>query len=487
MVFSSPIFLFFFLPAVLFLYLVAGKKLRNTLLLFASLFFYAWGEGAYVIFLLLSILMNYVFGIGITRSTQMASTSGDKKKKVWLTIAVSVNLLMLGVFKYAAFFVENINIALGWFGDVALHVPDIRLPIGISFFTFQALSYVVDVYRKKVGVQKNILDLGLYISLFPQLIAGPIVRYSDVQSQIKNRKVSLALFTSGISRFITGLAKKVIVANTLAQVADNIFALPVDQIGISAAWLAVVCYTFQIYFDFSGYSDMAIGLGRMFGFRFLENFNYPYISQSIKEFWRRWHISLSTWFRDYLYFPLGGNRKGKYRTYLNLMIVFLLTGFWHGASWNFMFWGAYYGFFLILERIGFDRILKRMYRPFRHMYALLVVVVGWVFFRVESMHDAFAYLATMFGFSGVDRVVDTAGAYLNTKVLFVLVFAAVLSLPVIPVFREWYTKLTLRHSAVARATIVGDIVYVMVLLGLFALSVLLVASDTYNPFIYFRF
>lgn len=477
MVFSSPIFIFFFLPAVLVLYFIVGKKLRNLLLLAASLFFYAWGEAGYSIFLVFSIIINYFFGIAVAKK---------EKKKMWLILAVVVNILMLGVFKYASFFVDNINIIFNIFGEFKIDTPHIRLPIGISFFTFQALSYVIDVYRGKVHYQKNILDLGLYVSLFPQLIAGPIVRYSDVQQEIEKRTVTFDLFVSGVSRFIVGIAKKVIIANTVAQVADSIFVLPSDQIGMSLAWLAILCYTFQIYFDFSGYSDMAIGLGRMFGFKFLENFNYPYISASIQEFWRRWHISLSSWFKDYLYIPLGGNRSGKYRTYVNLFIVFLLTGFWHGASWNFVFWGMYYGVFLILERIGLGTLLAKMWKPIRHIYTILIVIVGWVFFRVESLNEAFYYVGTMFGFVE-NPIAQNMWSYINPKVMLILCFACIFSIPVIPALHKLYREKVMDVNRYFLIQKMVGFLSMIVLFFIFSLSVMLIASGTYNPFIYFRF
>ncbi|MGB5708663.1 MAG: MBOAT family O-acyltransferase, partial [Arenicellales bacterium] len=351
MVFSSVLFLFLFLPVVLLLYWVIPNKWRNSFLLIVSLTFYAWGEGLFVGIMLLSIAMNYVFGLAIERGNARAG-------RLWVGIAVMANLALLGVFKYANFLVENINTLFSSTGIQLITIDQIHLPIGISFFTFQAMSYVIEVHRRVMPAQTNLLNLGLYIALFPQLIAGPIVRYHDIAAQLKTRFVNAGQVAYGIERFVIGLGKKVLIANPMGAVADEIFALPPDSITATVAWTAVACYSLQIYFDFSGYSDMAIGLGRMFGFKFLENFNYPYISQSIQEFWRRWHISLSNWFRDFLYLPLGGNRRGPGRTYFNLLIVFLLCGLWHGASWNFVVWGLLHGSFLVLERIGFLGVLN---------------------------------------------------------------------------------------------------------------------------------
>ena len=392
MLFSSTLFLFLFLPLTLVAYLVVGRRLRNVLLLLASLFFYLWGENIYVLVMLSSITMNYIFGLLIDRNIKRGDSG-----KLPMVLGVVANLGLLIFFKYTNFIVDNVNILLGTMGVAAINIEPIHLPIGISFFTFQAMSYIIDVYRKDSNVQKNPINLGLYIALFPQLIAGPIVRYHDIADQINRRKTRLLDVAAGSERFIFGLGKKVLIANPLALVADQIFALPVDQLSTGAAWIGVICYTLQIYFDFSGYSDMAIGLGRMFGFRFLENFNYPYISRSIREFWRRWHISLSSWFRDYLYIPMGGNRLGEKRTRRNLLIVFLLVGLWHGASWSFIVWGLIHGLFLIFERSRPGRFIEKMPTPLQLVYTLLVVMNAWVFFRVEKLSDALDYLAVMYG------------------------------------------------------------------------------------------
>ena len=384
MVFSSLIFLWMFLPIVLGLYFLTKENYRNVLLLVASLFFYAWGEPVYVVIMLLSIGINCVCGLKI-------GVSDEKKRKKALVWGVVINLALLGVFKYSGFFMENVNAVFG----LDVEVKKLPLPIGISFYTFQSISYLVDIYRRVCEPQRSLVKMGLFISFFPQLIAGPILKYYDIAAQIDNRKVSFVLFNQGAVRFLQGLAKKVIIANIMAKTADEIFGLGLNDISTPMAWIGIVAYTFQIYFDFSGYSDMAIGLGKMFGFHINENFNYPYISTSIKDFWRRWHISLSTWFKEYLYIPLGGNREGKFKTYRNLMIVFFMTGLWHGASWNFVVWGLFHGVFLVVERIlQVEKFLR--FRLIQTAYALLVVMVGWVFFRAENLSSALGYLNRMF-------------------------------------------------------------------------------------------
>ena len=394
MVFSSPIFLFAFLPIVLALYFVVGRRFHNVLLIIASLLFYAWGETIYILIMVSSILLNYVLAIMI----QKGHDSGlDLRARTFLIIAVIANLCLLCYFKYANFLVDSLDfilnaVRLNW---LEVRLSPVHLPIGISFFTFHSLSYVIDVYRKVVTAQRNLVNMALYISFFPQLIAGPIIRYHDIAAQIENRNVTPDKFAYGIQRFIMGLGKKVLIANTLAMAADQVFAIPAAQLTTGLAWLGITCYTLQIYFDFSGYSDMAIGLGRMFGFEILENFNYPYISSSIREFWRRWHISLTNWFRDYLYIPLGGNRGTPARTYLNLLTVFFLCGLWHGASWTFVVWGLYHGAFLILERLKFGKLLNSAWSPVRHLYTILVFMVGWVFFRSDTLPYALEFLKAM--------------------------------------------------------------------------------------------
>ncbi len=471
MVFSSTIFLFIFLPIVIILNYLLNNRYRNTFLLLSSLFFYAWGEGLLVILMIVSICVNYIFGIGIAHFF-----SRKKASKIILGLGVCVNLSFLLYYKYANFIIENL-IEVGLIQTYSRQ--SILLPIGISFFTFQGISYIIDVYRKDTPVQKNPLHLGLYISFFPQLIAGPIVRYHDIAKQIKERTTSKSLFSEGVIRFIRGLAKKVIIANTAALIADKTFAIPVDQLPALVSWLGIVCYSLQIYFDFSGYSDMAIGLGKMFGFTFKENFNYPYISKSIQDFWRRWHISLSTWFRDYLYIPMGGSRVPKSKIYRNLIIVFFVTGLWHGASWNFIIWGLFHGLFLLLERSGVIKINK-MPNLLKHFYVLLVVVIGWVFFRVETLNGALLYLKTMIGFTNGNNYEPLI--YFNNYTTFILVLGVLFSLPIRVLFNEYTEKLK-KGWTWNIYTISKYSFYIFI----FLISIIELAKSSYNPFIYFRF
>ena len=482
MVFSSIIFLFLFLPVTLFVYLVIGRRLRNYFLLFASLVFYAWGETAYVLIMLLSIVANYVAGLTIDHFKDRPQA------RLFLGLAVAFNIGLLSVFKYANFIVDNLNILLGSFELPTVALQPVHLPIGISFFTFQAMSYVIDIYRRDAVVQRNPADIGLYIALFPQLIAGPIVRFHDIAAQITHRCVRIQDFAEGVERFIIGLGKKVLIANQVAAVCDQVFALKAGVLSPGIAWLGVLCYTLQIYFDFSGYSDMAIGLGRMFGFRFLENFNYPYISKSVREFWRRWHISLSSWFRDYLYVPLGGSRHGNLRTYFNLLTVFFLCGLWHGASWNFVVWGLLHGFFLVIERLGFEKLLARLWVPLRHFYLLFVVMITWVFFRADTIPAAFGYLAVMFGQAkgGTTPVALTQiGRDAQTAIIAGIIFSA-------PVF-SWLNRFrqsVLSHRHRKMSMIFDGTAGAMKTVGLSLIlyvSILFISSGAYNPFIYFRF
>ncbi len=480
MVFSSPVFLFLFLPVVLFGYHLLPGRARNGWLLAASLVFYAWGEPYYVVLMLASIGMNYRLG----RSVVAADEAGAGRIVRW---AVVLNLGLLAVFKYSSFAVANLNLVLGA-GGVGAVVPDpgIALPVGISFFTFQALSYVVDVRRRDAEPARSLGDLALYVALFPQLIAGPIVRYRDVADQIAMRRVALADLAIGIERFVLGLAKKVLLANTFAVAADGIFALPAGDLPVRTAWFGVGCYTLQIYFDFSGYSDMAIGLGRMFGFRFLENFRYPYVAQSVREFWRRWHISLSTWFQDYLYVPLGGSRGGPVVTYRNLLVVFLLCGLWHGASWSFVVWGLFHGSFLVLERLGLARVVEAAPRPVRHAYVMVVVMVGWVFFRASSLEGALGYLGAMAGGNGGGDPAYRPGIYLSAPVRVALGLGLIGSTPVVPALRAWLGG-TVEGGAVPVARVAGQVAYGLSVLALYAASGCVLAGATHNPFLYFRF
>lgn len=476
MVFSSPIFLFLFLPLTLLLYFIAPRHFKNHLLLAASLLFYAWGEPYAVFLMLLSIGGNYLLGRLI--STGMKEGRQPLVRGV-LASAVILNIGLLVLYKYSGFLVENLNLVL----HTDLPIPHIPLPIGISFFTFQALSYVIDIYRGEGLVQKNVFSLALYISCFPQLIAGPIVRYRDMDEQIRHREVDYNQIRRGVGRFIVGLAKKVMIANVAGEVADQIFNVSVSNWTPGMAWLAMASYSLQIYFDFSGYSDMAIGLGRMFGFEFLENFRYPYIAQSIREFWRRWHISLSTWFRDYVYIPLGGSRTGGIRLYLNQLIVFFLCGLWHGASWNFAVWGLWHGAFLVIERMGLGARLDRAWRPVRHIYTLLVVMVGWVFFRAETLGDAEHILRAMAG--GMSSVGEGYSAVLYiTPLWLVTASVGLIASTPIPIYL-WRQIGEVSHTPVRRWA--WGLATFLCLLGFLIYSAVTIAGSAYNPFIYFRF
>ncbi|THB78241.1 MAG: MBOAT family protein [Desulfobulbaceae bacterium] len=478
MVFSSIIFLLLFLPITLTAYYLVGERFRNLLLLFASLLFYAWGEGYYLAIMIVSIGVNYTIGMQINRSNSQFI------RRRWLIAGIIANLLTLGIFKYTNWLVAN---AAGLFSLPATDIlpQPIHLPIGISFFTFQALSYIIDVYRNETAAQQNPFRLGLYIASFPQLIAGPIVRYNQVADQIIKRTHSFALFASGVERFTFGLAKKVLIANPMAAMADRIFALDYAHLPPEVAWLGIICYTLQIYFDFSGYSDMAIGLGRMFGFHFPENFNYPYISRSIQEFWRRWHISLSGWFRDYLYFPLGGNRKGELTTYRNLFIVFLLCGLWHGASWNFVIWGLIHGLFLVLERNILKGWLARRRPLFQHFYALFIVTNAWVFFRIEDLSDALDYLKALYFMADQPINGISIGIQIEADGLFLATFGCALLLAT-PVF-QYLKKLPLWGKEHGKNSLT-TIIFKPASLGLLLyISISFLAVNAYNPFIYFRF
>ncbi len=472
MVFSSVQFLFLFLPAVFIITFIVPGKFKNYILIVASLLFYVFGEKGFVVIMFLSVFMNYLMARLIDKSR-----SRNSNIKIILFISVIFNLSLLGVFKYLNFVIRNINLILS-FADISLDVPHIHLPIGISFFTFQAMSYVIDVYRKDVVSQKKFSNIMLYISMFPQLVAGPIVRYVDIEKQLETRKVTIDDLEYGIIRFITGLGKKVLIANNMALVADGVFNTGTEHLSSYYAWIGLIAYTLQIYFDFSGYSDMAIGLGRMFGFKFLENFNYPYISSSIKEFWRRWHISLSTWFRDYVYIPLGGNRKGNYRTYLNLFIIFFLTGLWHGAEWTFIIWGLYHGFFLIIERSGFDRIVTKL--KVGHVYTIFVVMIGWVFFRSESISYSYSFIKMLFSFDFTKSVSYDAFRYINNEFYIYFCAGIIFSTPVVPFFKN---KIYVNIFSGAFARIAAYCSTIMI----FLLSAIYLVKGSYNPFIYFRF
>ncbi|MBQ7522098.1 MAG: MBOAT family protein [Clostridia bacterium] len=468
MLFSSSTFLFVFLPLVIMFYYSFfrhSRRLQNIFLLLASLIFYAWGEPSFVFVMLGSIIVNYSFGLLVEYFRQ------DKKKsKIILSVSVVFNLILLFIFKYLTFTIENINSIFGLSLDIGFNIT---LPLGISFFTFQAMSYVIDVYRGN-EVQKNPLNVGLYIAFFPQLIAGPIVRYETVAYQINHRKENFTMFSDGVTRFIAGLGKKVLIANTMAIVADNTFNSDISELSVAFAWLGAIAYTFQIFFDFSGYSDMAIGLGKMFGFEFSENFDYPYISTSITEFWRRWHISLGTWFRDYVYFPLGGSRvKGKFRLMRNLFVVWFLTGVWHGANWTFILWGLTYFLLLVFEKI--TQIYKsRKFLPLKYLYTIFFVIMGWVLFRSDTVTQAYEYITAMFGGSGV--LIDNHALFFLKENWIFFLSAVLCSTPLI---RKILTK--------AENKGITSFFVMLFFLAILWCSVSYIVKGTYNPFIYFNF
>lgn len=465
MLFTSPVFLFIFLPVVLIIYYLSPVKLKNLCLIIFSLFFYSWGEGKALLVLLLMITANYFFGLIIGSS---------KYKKIWLAAAVIFDLGYIFYFKYLVFSLGIFSSFLLKIGKSGWTLPEIIMPLGVSFVTFHLISYVFDVYRKEIKAEKNILNFGLYILMFPHLIAGPIVRYKDIGVQIKKRQVSKDLLAEGIRRFVQGLAKKVLIANVMAANADQIFSIFPQFLSGKIVWLALFSYSLQIYFDFSGYSDMAIGLAKMFGFSFKENFNYPYIATSIKDFWRRWHISLSSWFRDYLYIPLGGNRKGKIRTLINIAIVFTLTGLWHGADWHFVFWGAYFGFFLILENIFLGNLLNKLGKFWQHLYTMSVVIIGWLFFRIDSLSYAFYLLKVMIGINPNKVSVYQLGTFMNKEFWIITIVGLIMVTP-------WGNKI---YQKIINKLPIIEVASLGILL---VLSIMQLAGDTYNPFIYFRF
>lgn len=468
MLFSSIVFLFTFLPAVMLLYYLLPVRFRNVILLLASLVFYAWGEPVYLFLMLLSILFNYFSGLDIARNLQ------DKRAaKRSLVFNLIINLAVLGFFKYEGFVLDTLN------GILPVHISyhALPLPIGISFYTFQILSYIIDVYRGNVKVQTNLPNFALYVTMFPQLIAGPIVQYADVDEQLASREVSRTKFGEGSMYFIRGLAKKVLLANTSGMIFTEVSGLAKGNIAVMTAWLGAFAYMFQIYFDFSGYSDMAIGLGKMFGFEFNMNFNYPYVSKSITEFWRRWHISLSSWFRDYVYIPLGGNRVSKIKHIRNLLIVWFLTGLWHGAAWNFVAWGLYYGVILIIEKYLLSPVLDRLPDVVRHIYSIVLVVIGWVLFFSSSFGQAADYIRVMFG-AGAHGFADRESMYLLTSNLILWLILIFGSTPLVH-FRYEHMLRTKKWNT----TIINSVVYA----ALFIVCIAYLVTETYNPFLYFRF
>ena len=466
MIFSSILFLFRFLPIVLLLYFVVPKKFKNAVLFLVSLIFYGWDEPLYILLMLFSTVLDYSVGRAIEKSRLKNTKNGAK---LALLCSVVINLGLLGFFKYSNFVVNTLN---GIFG---LDIPnlDITLPIGISFYTFQTLSYSIDVYRGKVNAQHNIVNFGAYVSMFPQLIAGPIVQYKTVAKELDDRTITLDGFSYGVRRFAQGLAKKVLIANTVGELFNEL-ACKTDGLSAASAWLGIIAFTIQIYFDFSGYSDMAIGLGRMFGFRFLENFIYPYESKSITEFWRRWHISLGSFFREYLYIPLGGNRKGNARQILNLFIVWALTGLWHGANWNFVIWGLYYFVVLVFEKFALKKLLDKAPSSVAHIYTIVIFVIGWAIFAYPDMADGSYYVGALLGQNGLFSG-DTLYYLSNYGVVLIAGVLFSTSLP-----KKLYQKLTVKPQVKLAVQLVFIIVSVV-------MSVMFLVSDSYNPFLYFRF
>lgn len=473
MVFSSIFFLFTFLPLSLLLYWMSPAKMKNFTLLAVSLFFYAWGEPVYVLLMIASILTNFVFGIFI--ESELIKEKRAVRRALFIS-AVVFNILILGFFKYYGFLAENINALFN--ADIAY--SELPLPIGISFYTFQVLSYVIDVYLGKVRLQRNPVSFALYVTMFPQLIAGPIVRYSDIESQLEQRNVSAAKFGEGAQRFIQGLGKKVLIANSMGALWDITQAMDMTGISVFSAWLGIIAYTFQIYFDFSGYSDMAIGLGKMFGFEFMENFDHPYISRSVTEFWRRWHISLGTWFREYVYIPLGGNRCSRIRQIRNIMAVWMLTGLWHGASWNFVVWGIYYGCLLLIEKMFLKKLIDNAPAIISHVYCMLAVIIGWVLFASRDIESAAAYLGVMSGASG-NVLVDNAFIYYLKSNAVMLVISLLFSTGI---FREIFEPEEISDKIRTRVSHSAAVILHAFILFM---STAYLVTETYNPFLYFRF
>ena len=476
MVFSSLLFLFLFLPAVLLVYYVSPKQIRNLILFLFSLVFYAWGEPVYVVLMLFSTLVDYTHGMWIDKFKKAGNL---RVAKGLVASSMIINLCLLGFFKYSDFLINTINNIFG----VSIPLLNLALPIGISFYTFQTMSYSIDVYRGDAEVQKNIISFGTYVVLFPQLIAGPIVQYKTIAKQLDNRKETFDSFSYGIKRFMIGLGKKVLFANNIGFLWDQISALPAGDLTVVTSWIGAIAFAFQIYFDFSGYSDMAIGLGQMFGFRFLENFNYPYQSKSITEFWRRWHISLGTWFREYVYIPLGGNRRGLPLQIRNIIIVWLLTGFWHGASWNFVLWGVYFGLLLMLEKLFLLKFLQKIPAFFSHLYTILLVLFSWVIFAFEDFDKIGVYFSAMFGLNGA--------GFADNRSLYLLFSYGLLMLILAVASTDFPKRIANRFlgflDSCRKAKWVPVILQNAVFLGILVVSVSFLVSDSYNPFLYFRF
>ena len=508
MVFSSVIFLFFFFPIFLALYfilplLIPGKRItilriKNFILFATSIIFYSWGEKLLVLVMLSSTVIDYFCGLMVSRQwgvksdkIQALEKGGSRTgiQRLGLVLSIVTNLSILAFFKYFNFFIDNINasFAAAGFGDSLLGVMSIALPLGISFYSFQSMSYTIDVFRGDTKATRNFIDFACYVTMFPQLVAGPIVRYRDIAEQLVTRKVDTAGFAAGIRRFIIGLGKKVLIADIVSLPADKIFALPLDSVSFELAWLGTICYTLQIYFDFSGYSDMAIGIGQMLGFRYPENFNFPYISKSIKEFWRRWHISLSSWFRDYLYIPLGGSQKSKLSTYTNLVTVFFLCGLWHGASWTFVVWGLYHGAFLVIERLGFGNVLEKTPGIVRHIYVMITAMFGWVLFRAESFEQAIAFMRSMVGFGPATPQLYEIGLYATGPVVLAIVAGIIGSAPIARWLEDKLSQPNGEGQLPSGRLVTLSVLRQTIVLILLILAIAQMSAGTYSPFIYFRF
>ena len=470
MVFSSLVFIFVFLPITLFIYYLSPKKFKNLVLLIASLIFYAWGEPIYIFLMIFTTIFSYFSAILIDKYK-----NGKGSSLAIFILSVIMNLCVLCFFKYYGFFIDNINNLF----SMNINVKKLPLPVGISFYTFQTLSYIIDVYLQKVPVQKNIISFSTYVTMFPQLVAGPIVKYGDINKQLDNRKESLDKFGEGVSYFIRGLSKKVLLANNIGLLWSNVKALSPDKLSILSAWLGILAFTFQIYFDFSGYSDMAIGLGKFFGFDLMENFNYPYISKSITEFWRRWHISLGSWFREYVYIPLGGNKKGALKQYRNLFIVWFLTGFWHGANWNFIIWGLYFGVLITFEKIFILKWLDKLPSFINHIYTLIIIIVGWAIFEFENTNVMFSFIKIMFGM-GSNPFIDSQSIYYLYTNLFLFILAVVFSTP-LP--KKLFEKFIYNIKLNSYTKLAVPAIYLILIF----LCTAYLVNETYNPFLYFKF
>ena len=495
MVFSSVSFLFMFLPVVIVIYYALPKRFQNLFILISGLFFYAWGEPKYIFIMIISILIDYCAGLIMWKF--------DGKKTVRLTaliVSITMNLSLLGIFKYGVFVIDNINGTFGLnlfgaaFGNYpvirfgALDLPIAHLPIGISFFTFQSMSYTIDMYMRKIKVQKNPVNFAAFVTLFPQLVAGPIVRYDDIAAELDNRRINSDMLYGGIVQFITGLGKKVLIANNIGLLWAQVKTMQTGELSVLTAWLGIIAFTFQIYFDFSGYSDMAIGMGKMLGFNFPQNFNYPYMSKSIADFWRRWHITLGAWFKSYVYFPLGGSRKGLRRTVFNLAVVWLLTGIWHGASWNFITWGCFYGVIIIIEKIFLGKVLDKLPSPVRSAYTMLLVILGWVLFDTADLPAAFAYMGAMFGIAGIAGIAGITQHPVNlvdgTSIYLLINFGIMLLICVFACTDLWKRAYNRLYNRIPVFLNYCAVVYQS---GVFILTIAYLVNAGYNPFLYFNF